>query len=62
MNSMIKALPFQLLVGMVIITGTLAGCREPGRKESIVSVMQTDSITEMNNGIVKCQFQSFLGV
>ena len=58
---MIKALPFQLLVGMVIITGTLAGCREPGRKGSIVSVMQTDSITEMNNGIVKCQFQSFLG-
>ena len=57
MNSVKKSLNCLIIVSMVIVIGALTDCKRPEHKGSIVSVVQTDSIIEMDNGLIKGRFQ-----
>jgi hypothetical protein len=57
MNSVNKSLNYLIMINMVIIISAITDCKRPERKDSIVSLVQTDSIIEMDNGLIKGRFE-----
>ncbi|TSA32490.1 MAG: hypothetical protein D4R64_16000 [Porphyromonadaceae bacterium] len=56
MNTIKKSLQCVMLISMATIINVFTGCNGPVQKESAISVKQTDSIIEIDNGLVKGRF------